>query len=93
LIQEVAPGSPADKAGLRPGSTPVAGQFVAGGDIIVSVDGTAIDTPEDIAGAIADNQPGDRVRIDYYRGDEKRTATITLANRPNDVAGDQPSVP
>jgi S1-C subfamily serine protease len=93
LVQEVAPGSPADDAGLRAGSTPIAGQFVAGGDIIVSVDATPIETPEDIATAIGDNEPGDRVTIEYYRGDEKRSATVTLANRPNDVAGEQPSLP
>jgi hypothetical protein len=33
------------------------------------------------------------VTIEYYRDDEKRSATVTLANRPNDVAGDQPSLP
>jgi S1-C subfamily serine protease len=93
LVQEVAPGSPADEAGLQAGSTPIAGQFVAGGDIIVSVDGTEIESPEDIADAIGDNQPGDRVEIRYYRDDEERTATVALANRPNDVVGDQPSLP
>jgi S1-C subfamily serine protease len=82
LVQAVEPGSPAAKAGLRAGTTQTSSQLVAGGDLIVGVDGKPVRTPEDIAAAIGDNKPGDPVTIQYFRGHTKRTATVTLTNRP-----------
>jgi S1-C subfamily serine protease len=83
LVQKVQSGSPADRAGLRAGDRQVQGQLVAGGDLIVGVDGQAVHEPDDISAAIADHKPGDRVRIDFYRGSAKRSLTLTLGNRPN----------
>jgi S1-C subfamily serine protease len=82
LVQAVQPGSPAEKAGLRSGKTQTASSLIAGGDLIVGVDGKPVKTPNDIATAIADDKPGDQVTIDFYRGREKRTVTVTLADRP-----------
>jgi S1-C subfamily serine protease len=82
LIQAVEPGSPADKAGLRAGKTQTAGNLIAGGDLIVGVDGKPVATPSDVAAAIGDDKPGDQVTIEFYRGREKRTVTVTLADRP-----------
>jgi S1-C subfamily serine protease len=95
LVQSVAPGSPADKAGLRAGNTQVGGQIVAGGDLIVGVDGHPVKSSADVSTAIADKQPGDTVRIDYYRGEQKRSSTLTLGNRPNrsDSAQQPPTIP
>jgi S1-C subfamily serine protease len=90
LVQSIAPGSPADRAGIRAGSTQVGSQVVAGGDLIVGVDGQPVKTPEDISRAIADDEPGDSVRIDYYRGGARKSATVALANRPNDSSSAQP---
>jgi S1-C subfamily serine protease len=81
LVQDVQPGSPADKAGLRAGTRRVQG-LVAGGDLIVGVDGTTVREPADVAKAIADNKPGDPIKLDYYRGSARKTVTLTLANRP-----------
>jgi S1-C subfamily serine protease len=82
LVEDVAAGSPAAKAGLRAGGREVRG-LVAGGDLIVSVDGRTVRSSEDVAAAIADNQPGQRVRVDFYRGETKKSVTVTLGNRPN----------
>jgi S1-C subfamily serine protease len=81
LVQDVQPGSPADKAGINAGSRQVQG-LVAGGDLIVGVDGTTVREPADVAKAIADNKPGDPVKLDYYRGSARKTVMLTLANRP-----------
>jgi PDZ domain-containing secreted protein len=58
---------------------------VLGGDIIVKVDGVQIEKPQDVAGAIADNKPGDRIVIEYYRGKILRKVELTLGKRPKRV--------
>ena len=35
-----------------------------------------------VADAIAAHQPGDKVEVEYYRGDDKKTATVELTKRP-----------
>jgi S1-C subfamily serine protease len=82
LVQAVEPGSPAEKAGLRAGKTTTATSLIAGGDLIVGVNGKAINTPSDIANAIATTKPGDQVKVDYYRGHTKSSVSVTLADRP-----------
>jgi S1-C subfamily serine protease len=82
LVQAVEPGSPAAKAGLRAGKTQTAGALIAGGDLIVGVDGKPVRTPNDISSAIATLKPGDKIQIQFYRGRAKRSATLTLADRP-----------
>ena len=64
---------PAKKAGLRGGRTGTATGIEAGGDLIVEVDGQKTSSPEDVSAAIADDQPGDTVRVTYYRGNDRRT--------------------
>ena len=85
LIQSVVPNGPGDRAGLRGGRTPVGDQAVAGGDLIVKVDGKRIDKADDVASAIADRQPGDTVTVEYYRGNDKKTAKVKLGKRPNQL--------
>jgi S1-C subfamily serine protease len=83
LVQEVASGSPASRAGIKAGRTATSQQgLVAGGDVIIGVDGKTIAKPDDVAAAIADNKPGDRVQIRLYRGKSQKTVSLTLGNRP-----------
>jgi S1-C subfamily serine protease len=82
LVQAVEPGSPAQKAGLHAGRTTTSSGLIAGGDVIVSVNGTAIDTPTDISNAIASSKPGDSIAIEFYRGRTKKSASVMLADRP-----------
>jgi S1-C subfamily serine protease len=85
LVTSVVPDGPADDAGLRGGRTPAGGALVAGGDLIVKLDGRAVKGPDDVAVAIADDKPGEEVEIEYYRGEDKRTAKIKLGNRPGSL--------
>ncbi len=89
LVQEVVNGGPADDAGLRGGRTPTGEGIVAGGDVIVKVDGKTVRDPDDVADAIADDKPGDRIEIEYYRGDDKKTAKVKLAKRPQSLQSSQ----
>ena len=82
LVQQIAPGSPASRAGLRAGRRQTEEDLVAGGDLIVGVDGKPVREPEDIQAAISDNKPGDRVEIDYFRGNNRSKTTVRLGNRP-----------
>jgi S1-C subfamily serine protease len=85
LVQAVVKGGPADKAGIRAGHTQTNAQggLLAGGDLIVKVAGRAINTPDDIAGAIAGKKPGDQVQLTFYRGKSLKTVTVTLGTRPS----------
>ena len=74
FVQSAVPNGPAAKAGLHGGAR--------SGDVLVKVAGQATATPDDVANAIASKRPGDRVTVEYYRGGQRRTATVTLAKRP-----------
>ena len=85
LIQSVVPGGPAADAGLRGGRTETTQGITAGGDLIIKVDGKSVAKSDDVARAIADNKPGDTVTIEYYRGNDKKTAKVKLGKRPNQL--------
>ncbi len=82
LIQNVSKGGPADDAGLRGGRTPTGEGVVAGGDLLVEVNGKSVKGPDDVADAIAGKKPGDEVTVEYYRGDDKKSAKVKLGKRP-----------
>ena len=91
LITNVVDGGPADDAGLKEGDTPLGEGFNAGGDVIVEVDGKEVKDSDDVGAAISDNRPGDEVEVVFYRGDEKKTVTVELGKRPQQL--EQPSAP
>ena len=85
LVVRVFDDSGADKAGLRAGTTEVvvAGEsYRLGGDIIVEVDGKPAQSTEDLREAVSARKPGDKIRIEAYRGDDKRSFDVTLGRRP-----------
>ena len=85
LVAGVQSGSGAANAGLRAGkqSAMLAGEtYPLGGDLIASVDGTPLYTIDKLRDAIANKQPGDKVKLGVYRGSEKRTVTVTLGRQP-----------
>jgi S1-C subfamily serine protease len=83
LVQEVTAGGPAAKAGLRGPSQAGESGIAAGGDLILKVDGQDVESSDDVAAAIADNQPGDTVEVEYLRGDERATKQVKLGERPD----------
>jgi S1-C subfamily serine protease len=90
LVQEVVPGGPSAKAGIRGGQSVSPNEIAAGGDLIVELDGRKINSPDDVATAIADNKPGDRVTVKFLRGGKEKSAVVTLGKRPAQVPGQDP---
>jgi serine protease Do len=70
LVNEVFSGDPADKAGLQPG------------DIITKVNDREVGTPSTLSKLIAQNPPGQSVKIDLLRSGKLVHYTIQLSERP-----------
>ena len=82
LVQTVEQGGPADDAGLRGGRERTERGLLDGGDLIVKVGSREIADPNQLGAAIGALKPGDEVRVEFFRGDERRTATVKLGTRP-----------
>lgn len=76
--------SPAADAGLIGGSTVtrISG-LLAGGDLIIAVDGRTVRLFSDFLSYImANKSPGDEIIITYIRGGEEKEVALTLGKRP-----------
>ena len=90
LVQSVVSGGPADKAGVKGGGATVSvgGQRVrAGGDVITAIDGEAVTGMADVIGVVNQKQPGDEVELTLADGEQERTVTVTLGDRPANARG------
>ncbi len=84
LVEQVEPGSPAARAGLRGGSRVVLiglQQLLVGGDVLVAVDGQPVAGRTDLELALNAHRPGDRVVLTIVRGRQKLELTATLGER------------
>jgi S1-C subfamily serine protease len=89
LVARVVAGGPAAKAGLKAGTRQVTVDGVTavlGGDAIVSVDGRAVTTAQELGGIVAAHKPGDRVTLDVVRSGKARTVTVTLGDAPAETS-------
>jgi putative serine protease PepD len=69
-VADLVRGGPAADAGVRRG------------DVIKRVDSEAVQDPEDVAAAIGDNEPGDKVDVVVERDGRTQTLHVTLGKRP-----------
>ncbi len=74
LIDDVRSGGPAAKAGLE------------NGDVILEVDGAAIDDSRDLARKIAAERPGTSIAIRTRRNGAERRVQLTVGALPNETA-------
>jgi serine protease Do len=82
LVQDVSPGSPGARAGVRVY------------DVVIAVDGKPIDGNDQLIQVIAGRQPGTTATLQVLRDNRALTLTIKLAERPRadgSPAGDEPS--
>jgi S1-C subfamily serine protease len=84
MVQESSAG--AADAGIRAGNQAVfvAGErLLAGGDIIVAIDGNPVTTGGELRGYIENNKhPGDTVTITLQRNGQRQDVTVVLSERP-----------
>ena len=73
LIAEVVPGSPAEKAGLKPG------------DVVLSVDGKSIESYNQLSRTIALFPPGSRLRLQVLRDGKENAIEVAVAEREEDT--------
>jgi S1-C subfamily serine protease len=85
LVENVFPETGAADAGLRGGTTRVvvAGEsYMIGGDIIVKADGRALTSTELLRELVSEKEPGDRLKLEIYRGQERESVDIKLGRQP-----------
>ncbi|WP_116137054.1 DegQ family serine endoprotease [Trinickia diaoshuihuensis] len=68
LVSSVDPGGPAAKAGLQ------------AGDVILAVNGTAVNDSTDLPAQIASMKPGSKATLDVWRDKSKKQVTVTLGS-------------
>jgi serine protease Do len=83
LVEDVTPGSPAERAGLQ--------RY----DVITAVNGGGVLTTEQLIRDIASRDPGTRVSLQVVRNGRAQPVVVQLTERPRreDDAGDQPDQP
>ncbi len=83
-VLEVTPGGPADQAGIKGGDKPTSlPNLNAGGDIITALDGSAVNTFDDLLSyLITKKSPGDAVVLTVLRDGKPMDITVTLGERP-----------
>jgi membrane-associated protease RseP (regulator of RpoE activity) len=69
-LSDVIPGRSADQAGLSKG------------DVIVAVDGEAVSDLNSFVRIFQSCQPGDQIKISYYRGKQKQETTLDILALP-----------
>jgi serine protease Do len=88
LVTEIAPGSPADKSGIRGGDMPVTNitgfeELRLGGDIIMNVDDQKVNKTDDLLSYIETNkQVGDTVTMTILRDGNLIEIDLVLGSRP-----------
>src|SRR5262245_42191472 len=81
LVQDVAPGSPGERAGLRPY------------DVITAVDGEMVDGDDELISAVARMRPGSSATLTLVRDGRVVSLPVKLAERPQrerSTTGDAP---
>ncbi len=74
-VVSVQSGGPAEKAGIR------------AGDTITSIAGTQVGDATRLGAAVDGEQVGDKIAVGLERDGNAKTVTVTLGNRPAQVAG------
>jgi PDZ domain len=86
LLTSITRGSPAEKTGLRAGSTTITyngTDIDIGGDIIVKIDNQSVSKIEDIMAYVSQKHPGDNVHLTILRDNIIREPDLILGQMPS----------
>src|SRR5262245_5905639 len=75
LVESVAAGSGADRAGLRGGTDQVVVEgesYQLGGDVITKADGMSVSSTERLREIVSQHKPGQSLSVEYYRARESK---------------------
>ena len=98
LVEVIEPGSPAETAGLQGGRLELELEgraYLLGGDIITTMNGRALDSPEALTEAMRALRVGADLTLRVFRAGSYREVRYSLPERPllpGDVPGDRPLV-
>ena len=84
LVESVAAGSGADRAGLHGGADQVVVEgesYQLGGDVITKADGMTVTNTEGLREIVSQHKPGDSLSVVFYRGTEPVKAEIKLGRQ------------
>src|SRR5215475_1329430 len=84
LVESVAAGSGADRAGLRGGTDQVVVEgesYQLGGDVITKADGMSVSSTEALREIVSQHKPGESLSVEFYRGAEPLKAEIKLGRQ------------
>jgi serine protease Do len=73
LVTTVEPGSPAERAGLKPG------------DVILSYNGKKIEETNELPRLVAVTKPGEKADLELWRNGKRERTTVTVGEFPNEV--------
>ena len=68
-LTKVTPDGPADRGGLR------------GGDVVLSIDGRAVDAPNELQSVVALRRPGETLAVEVVRAGARRRFSVELMGR------------
>ena len=85
VVVEVDERGPARKAGLTAATTPRDAEVPRGGDLIVAVDGRAVEDMADVSRAVSSRAVGETLAITVLRDGRRADLRIVLKDRPADV--------
>jgi S1-C subfamily serine protease len=91
-VIEVDERGPARAAGLRAATTPRDADVPRGGDLIVAVDGRAVEDMADVSRAVSSRAVGETLPLTVLRDGRRVDLRIALSDRPDDV-GVVPAAP
>jgi len=85
LVEIVCDGGPADRAGVRGGTTSVVVQgeeYLLGGDVLTAIQGAPIRTHAEYLAKVRTLKAGQRVKVTIVRDGQSRELTLTVTERP-----------